>query len=180
MVSLPLPPLTVSSPPRARTTSLPFVPLIVSLPGAPMMVHPAALLTVVVLTAVLLVGCGSGSAAETALVAVIDPVACGSTVTVMMAVGELLEREVAAGDFALPLRVGPVNRPVLAAPQRISAHSSANWWSDGGSSSPKRSSRPGSWIGTFHPWSSASPGHHSLRRKQRWRATRATALTLAK
>jgi hypothetical protein len=60
-------------------TSVALVPLRVSLPGVPVMVQPRALLMVVDCVVVLLALSGSGSGA----VAVIEPVAAGSTVVIV-------------------------------------------------------------------------------------------------
>src|SRR6478752_7148570 len=85
MVSLPLPPLMVSLPPRPQMTSAPLVPLRVSLPAVPVIVQPRLLDTVVVLTAVLLAVFGSVWVADAVVVAVAVPVACGSIVIVIVA-----------------------------------------------------------------------------------------------
>jgi hypothetical protein len=63
-------------------TSAPLVPLRVSLPAVPVMVHPCALLTVVVSLSLLLPLTGSASVPVVVAVAVMLPVACGSTVIV--------------------------------------------------------------------------------------------------
>src|SRR2546421_12661278 len=85
MVSLPLPPLMVSAPLNPQITSAPLVPVRVSLPGVPVMVQPRALLMVVDWAAVLLAALGSVSVPDTVAVAVIEPVAAGSTVMVIVA-----------------------------------------------------------------------------------------------